>query len=214
MALIHCPHCGQTVSDSATQCPHCQRQLVTKYQRSRTKTSSLFAMLLCIVGIILILVVITIPFGNSISPYGTIRRMSFPTFVAWLLVSVAWLIWFVGGERQRYTAVKIGIMICLLIVIANVIDFHLYGLYAPSFVAQKVLPITFGVTLFFLRRQGIINTLTKTAGILYVIYPLVDFVIGDVTRIPYLWGVIIVSICLLVTTAALFYCMYKKAKQE
>lgn len=208
MALIKCPHCGQPVSDSATQCPHCQKQLMTATQRSWTKKTSMTAMVLCIVGALLTLCTIILNGGFSL-----VR-----TSVISFLIFMAWLIWFVKGERQRYTAIKVGIIICLLVVVIsviNIIPLYLWRLRWLLALIQIVLSIMLGITFFFLRPQDNINSLTKTVGVLFVECYLIDcvlFFIGYGKMAALLNDILYV--CLMVSSAVWFYRTYKQAKSE
>ena len=56
MALVKCPFCGESVSDLATQCPHCQNKLTNKVQCNRSGMYSLIAMLLYVAGTILFII--------------------------------------------------------------------------------------------------------------------------------------------------------------
>lgn len=130
MALINCPHCGQPISDSASQCPHCQNQIVTSYQRNRIKKFSSIAMWLCIVGLVFFLIgnlyeiFVYSPNITSMSQeewriwyadhLAVINLMTLISVISSLCICSAWLVWLVREKGHRKAIQQIGVVICII----------------------------------------------------------------------------------------------------
>lgn len=131
MALINCPHCGLPISDSAAQCPHCQKQIVTASQRNRTRKYSLVAMWLCIVGLVFYLIadsffefsfyptVATLLTSDELGIWLSdhkieITLMDFIGALSALCICLAWLVWFVREKSRRDSFWHTGVVICII----------------------------------------------------------------------------------------------------
>lgn len=236
MALVKCSHCGQFISDSAMQCPHCQNQFISAVQRNRIKKCSLIAMWLTIVGTI----------GNIIYNCYLLIGRYYSLFCDWipasfsddfirgvflrvacislLCIALAWLFWFVREIGHKYPAMLVGIVISvllvcmrLLVVITQRILFYHIAL---------ILSFALGITLFFLKVQGKIKVLCNTVGILYVVFyfetilTIVDTfyyeLIGQSAMASMSYAIIhaLFQLGTYIATSVLFYNTYKQAKIE
>ena len=186
MALIKCPNCGKTISNTASLCPHCQSQLVSESQRR----NSLIAMWLCISGAILCL------FADSLRYYFNYIRTTVDASVwmsicyekaglftlqnvagtfSGIIITSALIVWFLGAKQMKKTVVQAGILICIIILFVRVVRaiFTINSIYNPdltrySSLAIYILSIALGLTLFFLNYEGKAKILIKCVGFLYV----------------------------------------------
>lgn len=225
MALIKCPHCGQTVSDSASQCPHCQYQLVTSSQRKHIQKNSLIALWLCIVGTVLntfcqcrkILVnTQEISTGNVI--------VGILVIISGICLSLCWYFWLVREKSVKYPALNTSIVICIILICIRILRLIIPFInnYSATTLIIFVLSFAFGITLFFLNTNGKIKSLTHTIGVLYIINYIIPILwfIASVTHIeqhitntlPYMIIDEVIWVSTLVLTIVLFYNTYKQSK--
>ncbi len=198
MALIQCPHCGQPVSDSATQCPHCSNQIVTVFQRNKSSRYSLTAMWVCIAGVILR--VPSIIYG--IYAYNKSISLSAESYKQWMidnfvldniigvvsifssiLIILSWLIWFIRGNR-RTTSIKVAIILCVVAIGIRVLklipnygwyrffDYNIetYNIFISIIsISAYLLSVAIGITLLLIRNTGKIRVLKNWAGVLFIL---------------------------------------------
>jgi len=239
MALVKCPHCGQPISDSAMQCPHCQNQFISKVQRNRIKKCSLIAMWLTIVATIQIIIRKVFEITNESLIEDNLILFGYLSDIALLCIVIAWLIWFTKTKSNRYTAIRMGTVICCCIVL-------LFGLYyIPEYdwwrffgynnlllknffftrtILFFVLFIAFGIVLFFLRAQGKISYLLKLVGAFYVAFHFVHLLIRMTQDLQITLQITDTLLFFVIdlffylgmyfTTIILFYSTYKQAKIE
>lgn len=227
MALIKCPHCGQTVSDSASQCPHCQYQLVTSSQRKHIQKNSLIALWLCIVGTVLntfcwcrIFLVNTqeISTGNVIAGILVI--------ISGICLSLCWYFWLVRGKKERYPALNTSIVICIILICIRIIRLIIPFInnYSATTLIISVLSFAFGITLFFLKFNGNIKKLTIIIGVLYIIIYLENILVTTASvmhieqhitnTLPFIIFDEVIWVSALIVTIILFYNTSKQAKLE
>ncbi len=227
MALIKCPHCGQTVSDSASQCPHCQYQLVTSSQRKHIQKNSLIALWLCIVGTVLntfcrcrIFLVNTqeISTGNVIAGILVI--------ISGICLSLCWYFWLVREKSVKYSALNTSIVICIIVIFIRILKaiIPIINTWTATSFILYVLSLAFGISLFFLKTNSKIRKLTYTIGVLYIINYIIPILwfIASVTHIeqhitntlPYMIIDEVIWVSTLIVTIILFYNTCKQAKLE
>lgn len=228
MALVKCSHCGQFISDSAMQCPHCQNQFISAVQRNRIKKCSLIAMWLTIVGTIgMIVYRCCWLISRDYSLFGDWIPASFSDDFIWgvilvagislLCIALAWLFWFVREIGHKYPAMLVGIVISVLLVCMR-----LLLLITQIILFSYILSFALGITLFFLKAQGKIKVLCNTVGILYVVFyfeAILTFyyeLIGQSAMASMSYAIIhaLFQLGTFIATSVLFYNTYKQAKIE
>ena len=237
MALIKCPYCEQSISDSATQCPHCQKQLVTAKQHKR---NNLIAMLLSVVAVIIYLLFTMIAsfYNRELFTPGCVESFSL------MFITLAWIIWLIRKKKNDYAA-KVGVVICIGLFCVYTflfVDFFFYflefdleldsallkNIYAVIDLVCAIVSIAFGITLFFLKDDGKIKRIITVVGLLYVIFYLMEVILittylcyekvpqlaSAVRSLPYKITYHSIYYLMLIAVVVLFVCLFIQAIKE
>ncbi len=236
MALVKCPFCGESVSDLATQCPHCQNKLTNKVQCNRSGMYSLIAMLLYVAGTILFIISAAVFCSNyKVFDFGVpqswqiagvwyIELSKMPVLVyvrvSLLIFTLAWLFWFLKDKDYGGSIIRVDVAICVSLLLFQTLKL-VNVCNEFNIVISNVLLLALGVVLFFQKAKGMVKKYIIIVGMFYLIFYLFWFFVQiTISHFYFEWSINLplvkfISSCVLhLAIIVMFYASYKQSKSS